>query len=98
MQSCEAFRMTDTVPTWDLADRLRKSMRTAGLSVQEIAAELEISPGSVSGWINGRHVPSRQALQLWALRTGVNYEWLRDGKPQVEGGIIAVYCPPGIAA
>lgn len=90
--------MTDTVPTWDLADRLRKSLRASGLGVQDVADELEISRSTVSAWINGRNRPSAAALRLWAMRTGVDYHWLRDGKPQVEGGIIAVYCPPAVAA
>jgi transcriptional regulator with XRE-family HTH domain len=91
--------MTDTVPTWDLADRMRKSLRTSGLSVQEIADELGVGRSTVSAWINGRNRPATPALKLWAIRTGVPYEWLRDGtNPQVEGGIIAVYCPPAVAA
>ena len=64
------------VPEWDMADRMRKSLRDAGLSVQEMAEYLDVSRTSVSNWINGRIDPSRQTLRLWALRTGVSYEWL----------------------
>ena len=91
--------MTETIPTWDLADRMRKSLRHANISVQEIADYLGVARNTVSTWINGRIEPSTQTLRLWAMRTGVDYEWLRDGaNPQVAGGIIAVYCPSAVAA
>lgn len=87
------------VPKWDLADRMRKAMRDADLGVQEMADHLGVSRNTVSTWINGRNRPSAPALKLWAIRTEVSYEWLRDGvNPQVEGGIIAVCCPLAVAA
>ena len=67
------------VPDFDVADRMRKSLRTASLSVQAIADYLEVSRNTVSGWINGRVKPSVQTQRLWAMRTGVPYEWLRYG-------------------
>lgn len=67
------------VPEWDLADRLGKSLRVGGLSVQEMADYLEVHRNSVSAWINGRTPPSAQTIRLWAMRTGVPYRWLRDG-------------------
>ena len=76
------------VPTWDLADRMRKAMRHAGLSSQEIADYLGVSRTSVSAWINGRVRPSAPTLRVWALRCGVSFEWLRDGQP---GGSIVRY-------
>lgn len=80
---------------YDLADRMAKALLHSGLSVQQMADLLECSRGSVSGWLNRRHPPSPQTLQLWAHYTNVPYEWLRDGerykwpkpvKPQVEEG------------
>ena len=41
---------TAGVPTWDLADRMRKSLRQSGVSVQEMADYLNVSPKSVSNW------------------------------------------------
>lgn len=67
------------VPEWDLADRMRKALRHAGVGVQEIADYLGVARATVSTWINGRIEPSTQTLRLWALRCGVPYEWLRDG-------------------
>jgi transcriptional regulator with XRE-family HTH domain len=91
--------MDTAIPQWELCDRLRRSLRYAGLTPQDMTDYLDVSRSTVSTWLTGRIQPSTQTLRLWALRTGVHYEWLRDGiYPQVEGGIIAVYCPPGVAA
>lgn len=67
------------VPAWDLADRLRKSLRVADISVQDMADYLDVSRNTVSAWINGRTPPSTQSIRLWALATSVAYEWLKDG-------------------
>jgi len=69
------------VPRWDLADRLRKALREAGISVQEMAEYLEISRNTVGSWINGHHRPRPSDLKQWALRTGVSYPWLTYGEP-----------------
>jgi DNA-binding XRE family transcriptional regulator len=69
------------VPEWDLPDRMRKALRESGLGVQEMADYLGVARSSVSNWINGRVEPSTQTLRLWALRCGVDYGWLRDGRP-----------------
>ena len=71
---------TERIPRWDLADRLRKSLREAGLGVQEMADYLGVSRGAVGNWINGRNRPSAPTLRLWAMRTGVSYRWLRKGE------------------
>lgn len=71
------------VPQWDVADRMRKALREADISVQEIATYLDVSRNTVSTWINGRIKPSKQTLRLWALRTGVSFNWLchNDSQP-----------------
>lgn len=71
-------RNAATIPAWDVADRMRKSLRTAAVSVADMADYLGVSRNAVSTWINGRVRPSTQTLRLWALRTGVPYEWLAD--------------------
>lgn len=73
------------VPSWDLADRLRKCLRESDMSVQEMADYLEVSRNTVSAWINGRTPPSPQSVRLWALRTGMSYDWLRNGGESIEG-------------
>lgn len=68
------------LPQWDVADRLRKSLRHAGIGPSEMADYLGVSRQSVGNWINGRIEPSLQTLRLWALRCGVDYEWLAGGR------------------
>jgi transcriptional regulator with XRE-family HTH domain len=64
------------VPEWDMADRMRKALRHGGITVQDMAEYLGVSRKSVGNWIGGRIEPGTQTLRLWALRTGVSYEWL----------------------
>jgi len=76
---------------WDVADRMRKSLRHSDVGVSDMAAYLGVARNTVSTWINGRIEPSRQTLRLWALRTGVQFEWLESGtvsadRPDPDGG------------
>src|SRR5258707_13342976 len=64
------------VPDWDIADRMRKALRTADIGVGEMADYLGVSRTSVSNWINGRIEPSFQTVRLWSMRTGVELEWV----------------------
>lgn len=66
-------------PEWDIADRLRKGLRHAGIGVAEMADYLGVSRTSVSNWINGRIEPGTQTLRLWALRCGIDFNWLHHG-------------------
>lgn len=70
---------------FDLADRLRKSLRVSGVSVQEMSDYLEVSRNTVGRWVNGHYVPSRAELIAWALRTGVPVAWLETGTIQPRG-------------
>jgi transcriptional regulator with XRE-family HTH domain len=65
---------------WDLVDRLHKSLRLSGFEVQEMAESLECHRNTIGGWLNDRNRPYPASLQMWAQKTGVPYEWLRDGK------------------
>lgn len=63
----------------DLADRLAKSLYVSGTSVADMAGYLEVHRNSVGAWLNRRSQPRPANMRLWALRTGVPYEWLRHG-------------------
>src|SRR5258707_9142872 len=69
------------VPDWDIADRMRKALRTADIGVAEMADYLGVSRTSVSNWINGRIEPSLQTMRLWSIRTNTNLEWLLARAP-----------------
>jgi transcriptional regulator with XRE-family HTH domain len=63
----------------DLADRLAKSLQVAGLSVADMADYMEAHRNTIGAWLNRRARPRPANMRLWAMRTGVPYEWLRDG-------------------
>lgn len=67
------------IPTWDLSDRLRKSLRHSAVSVQEMAEYLGVSRNTVGNYLSGRTHPDRRTTRLWAIRTGVPLEWLEEG-------------------
>lgn len=72
---------------FDLADRLRKSLRVREVSVQDMADHLGLSRNTVSSWINGRSRPGRPQLLAWADRVDAPLSWLVTGKePGVEQG------------
>ncbi len=74
------------VPQWDMADRMRKSLREAGVNVQDMADYLDVNRNTISNWINGHNSPPTAAMRLWAMRCGVPYEWLKDGIESSEPG------------
>ena len=67
------------IPTIEVYDRMRIAARWGGVRLPDMAEYLDVRPETVSRWINGKIVPSRQTLRLWALRTGVSFEWLETG-------------------
>jgi len=67
------------------ADRMRKSLHLAGVSVQEMAEYLDVNRNTVSRWINDEREPKRSYIRLWALRTGVPLEWIETGE-MPDGG------------
>ena len=73
---------------WDVADRLRKSLRASGVGVQVMADYLGMSRNSISNWINGRAVPDHRTLMLWAMRTGVPLPWLEHGETPEGGPVV----------
>lgn len=81
---------TDTVPAgeprFDLADRMRKALRESGVSALEMADYLGVSRNTVSNWINGHARPSTAAVRLWAMRTGIPFDWLTTGMSSANGG------------
>lgn len=81
--------LNEVVLEFDLADRMRKTLRHTGISVQQMADYLGVSRNTVGSWINGHTPPDRRTILLWAMRTGVPVEWLETGQvpttPDGEG-------------
>ena len=64
---------------FDQADRLRRALRVSNVSVSDMADYLGVTRNTVSNWINGHTPPKSRDLRLFAMRTGVPYEWLESG-------------------
>lgn len=78
---------------WDIADRLRKALRTADVSVGDMAGYLGVSRQTVGRYINGHVTPDRRTLRLWALRCKVPLRWLAEGDEQAPAGGFEPYQP-----
>lgn len=61
------------------ADRLNKSLKYAGISHNEMAEFLEVHRNTIGGYVTGRTKMLPVIMRLWAAKTGVPLEWLRDG-------------------
>lgn len=70
----------------DMADRIRKALRVAEVSVNEIAEVVGMNRNTISAWINGRAKPNDSQLKKIALRTGAPVEWLKTGEYGPNGG------------
>lgn len=62
-----------------LGDRLGKSLKYAGMSQAEMAEFLEVHRNTISGYVSGRTKMLPAIMRLWAAKTNVPLEWLRDG-------------------
>lgn len=67
------------------ADRIAKSLKYAGLSHNEMAEYLEVHRNTIGGYVTGRTKMLPIVMRLWAAKTGVPLEWLRDGMWPEEG-------------
>lgn len=67
------------VPEFHLGDRLNKALAHAGMSHQEMAEYLGVTRNTVGNYIGLRTPVTLGTLRLWALRTGVDMEWLQTG-------------------
>lgn len=64
---------------FDLADRLRKTLRTRDISVQAMADHLGVTRNSVGAWMSGKRVPGRTTLRVWAAYVDAPLHWLETG-------------------
>jgi hypothetical protein len=80
---------------WDTADRLRKALRVAGVSVGEMADYLGVNRNTVGRYINGHGRPDRRTMRLWAIRCGVPLDWLQDGDERVLPRVDSNHQPAG---
>jgi len=67
------------MPEWDLTDRLRKSLRDAGMTTGGMAGYLGVSRQTINNWTAGKITPGIASLRAWAMVTRVPFEWLQSG-------------------
>ena len=73
--------MKSTSAANELADRLRKARKKAGLSQGALAREASVSASAVSQWENPRGTkPNLERLCNIAMATRVSLDWLLIGK------------------
>lgn len=54
----------------EMGRRIRAAREKRGLLAQDLAAEMQVAPATVSGWEHGRHAPSLENLARIAEITG----------------------------
>lgn len=86
---------TAIVPSFTLADRLRKAREITGLDQGDFADRAEIARTTVVNYERGHRAPRRIYLRAWADAAGVDFEWLETGKAPSEDGADSVVRPEG---
>lgn len=81
-----------TIPEWTVGDRLYKARKETGLDAQQFADEIGIHRSSVRRYEEGAASPRPVVLKAWALRSGVDSEWLLTGECNTK------VCKSGIPA
>jgi len=82
--------ITATIPEWPLHYRVRLALDFAELQPDEVAAELDVHPNTVSNYLAGRTRPRRPTLRIIAQMTGVSLRWLETGDETEEEGVPSV--------
>jgi transcriptional regulator with XRE-family HTH domain len=63
----------------NLGDRLKKSLKYAHMSVEDMAEFFGTHRNTISGYLRNGPKPSRFQMKHWAEKTGVPLEWLQTG-------------------
>jgi transcriptional regulator with XRE-family HTH domain len=67
------------IPSFHAGDRLAKSREVVEITQDELAQGLGVSRATISRWERGIGV-KRSTMLLYAMRTGVPFEWIETGK------------------
>lgn len=76
MSTQSAERIT---PKWTVGDRLRKARSLTGMTVDEFARHVLISPKTVNNYEGDRVKPRALVMEKWAAVTKVSVKWLESG-------------------
>lgn len=72
--------------SFDLIDRLHKSLRISGKSATALAADLGVHRNTVNNYLSAKTPIDRRTLIAWALITGVPLAWLEHGADEPDPG------------
>lgn len=84
--STQRAHQLGSLPVWTFADKIRKARTIAGLTQDQFALRLELTPSTVAAYETGRSTPRFNDAQKLAKKlgvlTGVPYSWfLHDDDP-----------------
>lgn len=71
--------------TFDLTDRLHKSLRVSGLTTTTLGQALGVHRNTISNYLTGRTSMDRRTMIAWAFATGVPLGWLENGVEPSDG-------------
>lgn len=71
--------------TFDIFDRLHKSMRVSGHTTTSLSKALDVHRNTISNYLAGRTTIDRRTLIAWSFATGVPLEWLEHGAVEGSG-------------
>ncbi len=89
--SSNVIPMPNRIPEWSFADRLRKVRRDGRMTIDEMAATLNVGAKAYGAWEAGRNTPADIADVAVRLErvTGVPRTWFlgweTDGAPRPDG-------------
>jgi transcriptional regulator with XRE-family HTH domain len=69
---------------FDLADRLRKSLRVSGMNMQDMADKIGMNRNTVARYLAGKWTPDHRTLVAWAFHAQVPLTWLETGEADAE--------------
>lgn len=78
----------------DLPGRLKRTMRDARLTQEELAKRLDVSRALVGHWASGQRTPDADAVSALARALQVDVQWLRGGKPMAASAVTAQWNYP----
>lgn len=67
------------VPDWTLGWRLARALQYGNVSKDEMADYLRVSRNTVGNYVADRTKVPHAVVLMWALRTGVDPDWLEKG-------------------